>query len=84
MFLIKAVTLILAGWLSFLALRHLTNGLQAAKVRVRSRQQPRPGTRLRQDPRTGIYSSRKLATAGPCFRRGKLVEIAPNFDRGHL
>ena len=57
MFLVKAVTVIVAGCLSFLALRHLVNGLEAAKVRVKSRQdrEPRPVRRLRQDPRTGIY-----------------------------
>jgi hypothetical protein len=57
MFLVKAVTVIIAGCLSILALRHLMNGLEAAKVRVRSRRdgEPRPVTRLRQDPRTGVY-----------------------------
>ena len=57
MFLVRAVTVIIAGCLSILALRHLVNGLEAAKVRVKSRQdrEPRPVRRLRQDPRTGIY-----------------------------
>ena len=57
MFLIKAVTVIVAGCLSILALRHLVSGLEAARVRVRARhdRDPRPVKRLRQDPRTGIY-----------------------------
>ena len=57
MFLVKAVTVIIAGFLSILALRHVVNGLEAAKVRVRTKRdgEPRPVTRLRQDPRTGIY-----------------------------
>ena len=32
MFLVKAVTVIIAGFLSILALRHVVNGLEAAKV----------------------------------------------------
>jgi hypothetical protein len=57
MFLVKALTVIIAGCVSILALRHLMNGLEAAKVRVRSSRDrdPRPVRKLRQDPRTGIY-----------------------------
>jgi hypothetical protein len=57
MFVLKAVTVIAAGFLTLLALRYVMRELEAAKVRVRTRQPqpPRSMTRLRQDPRTGIY-----------------------------
>jgi pseudouridine-5'-phosphate glycosidase len=56
MVLLKAVTVIAAGVLSMLALRQILHSLEAQKVRVKASQQPpRPMTRLRQDPRTGVY-----------------------------
>jgi len=56
MIVLKVITVVLAGVLTVLALRHVMRELDAAKVRVKARHQ-RPGsmTRLRQDPRTGIY-----------------------------
>jgi hypothetical protein len=56
MVLLKAVTVIAAGVLSFVALRNLMQSMEAQKVRVKSAEQPpRRMTRLRQDPRTGVY-----------------------------
>ena len=57
MVVLKAVTIIIAGVLSVLAVRHLMQQAEAAKVRVRAnhRTQSRSVTRLRQDPRTGVY-----------------------------
>lgn len=57
MIVLKAVTIIIAGLLSVLAVRHLMQQAEAVKVRVRTkyRADPRGMTRLRQDPRTGIY-----------------------------
>lgn len=57
MVILKVVTVLIAGILSLLAVRHMMRELEAAKVRVRASQprQPRPATRLRQDPRTGVY-----------------------------
>ena len=57
MFVLKAVTVIVAGVLSVLAIRHVMREVEVAKARVRVK---RPGgtravTKLRQDPRTGIY-----------------------------
>ncbi len=57
MIMLKVITVIVAGVLSVLALRHVMRELEAAKVRVNAKpqQRPRSMTRLRQDPRTGIY-----------------------------
>ena len=57
MVVLKVITVLIAGILSLLALRHMMRELEAAKVRVRASQprQPRATTRLRQDPRTGVY-----------------------------
>ena len=57
MVVLKLLTVLVAGILSLLAIRHVMRELDAAKVRVKTRtpQQPRPATRLCQDPRTGIY-----------------------------
>ena len=56
MVLLKLVTIIAAGVLSLLAMRHLMRSMEAQKVRVKAgRPQSRPVTRLRQDPRTGVY-----------------------------
>lgn len=57
MIVLKVITVIIAGILSVLALRHVMRELDAARVRVNAKQhQRRPSmTRLRQDPRTGIY-----------------------------
>ena len=56
MVVLKAITVLLAGLLSFLAIRQVMRQMQAVKVRATS-QTPRPRDRvkLRQDPRTGIY-----------------------------
>jgi hypothetical protein len=57
MIVLKVITVIVAGILSLLALRLVMRELEAAKVRVKVKpqQRPRSMTRLRQDPRTGVY-----------------------------
>lgn len=57
MVVLKLVTVVVAGILSLLAVRHMMRELDAAKVRVKTRQDrhPQAATRLRQDPRTGVY-----------------------------
>jgi hypothetical protein len=54
---LKAITVAVAGVLTILAVRHVMNQVEAAKVRVRSKPNARQPhvTRLRQDPRTGVY-----------------------------
>lgn len=52
---LKLLAVAITGILSLLAARHLMRQMQEAKVRVRPRQPNRPMTRLRQDPRTGVY-----------------------------
>lgn len=57
MFILKAVTVIVAGVLTALAVRHVMREVEVAKARVKVRptRGPRTVTRLRQDPRTGVY-----------------------------
>jgi hypothetical protein len=57
MLILKAITVAVAGVLTVLAIRRVMNELEAAKVRVRAKADPRSQrvTRLRQDPRTGVY-----------------------------
>ena len=57
MFFAKVVTVIIAGVLTALTARRLMNEVNAAKARVHAKtsQQPSAVTKLRQDPRTGIY-----------------------------
>jgi hypothetical protein len=57
MVVLKAVTLIVVGVLSVLAIRHVMQQVETAKAKVRTshRRDPRAVTRLRQDPRTGVY-----------------------------
>ncbi len=57
MVLLRAVTVILAGVLTLIAVRRVMGELSAAKARVNTKPSsaPRATTRLRQDPRTGIY-----------------------------
>ncbi len=54
---LKALTIAVAGILTAAALKQLMDGLNAAKAKVAARRpaDPRKVTRLRQDPRTGIY-----------------------------
>jgi len=54
---LKMVTILVAGVLSLLAVRHLMREMEAAKARVKAARprDPRVVTKLRQDPRTGIY-----------------------------
>ena len=61
MFIVKAITVLAAAFLSVLAIGHLAAALEASRARVRAhrRQPPRDATRLRQDPRTGIYHPEK-------------------------
>jgi hypothetical protein len=57
MFLLKAVTVVVAGVLTAMAVKHVMGELEAARARVKVKRDPqgRSVTRLRQDPRTGIY-----------------------------
>lgn len=57
MLLLKAVTVVIAGVLTALAVKHVMGEVEAAKarVRVKTADARRPVTRLRQDPRTGVY-----------------------------
>lgn len=57
MTLLKVITAAVAALVTVLAARRLMSEMQAAKVRVRTddRAPRRAVTRLRQDPRTGIY-----------------------------
>lgn len=54
---LKAITVVVAGVLTIMAVRQIMNQVEAAKARVKSNsgQRQRPMTRLRQDPRTGVY-----------------------------
>ena len=58
MTLIKLLVLAVAGILSFVVAQHMLRGMQMAKARVRpsTPRHPRSVRRLRQDPRTGVYS----------------------------
>jgi hypothetical protein len=51
----KTVFILLAGALAVVAVRRLMGTIEAAKARVQPRRDPRQVTKLRQDPRTGIY-----------------------------
>ncbi len=56
MVVLKTVSLLIAGLLSILAVRHVMREMEAVKVRSqRPRHQPGRRIRLRQDPRTGVY-----------------------------
>ena len=54
---LKALTIAVAGILTAAVIKQVMDGLNAAKakVAVKRRVDPRAVTRLRQDPRTGIY-----------------------------
>ena len=53
---LKALSVVIAGFLSLLALGFMVREMQAVKVKSRTRQAPQMRTRrLRQDPRTGVY-----------------------------
>lgn len=55
---LKALTIAVAGILTAAALKQVMDALNAARAKVAVRQRPmdpRAVTRLRQDPRTGIY-----------------------------
>jgi hypothetical protein len=56
MVVMKALSVLVAGLLSFLAVGFMLREMQAVKVKARARQpQPRQMRRLAQDPRTGVY-----------------------------
>ena len=53
---LKALFLVVAGFLSLLAVGFMEREMQAVKVKARVQQpQRQQARRLRQDPRTGIY-----------------------------
>ena len=57
MLVVRALTVLVAGVVTFFALKRILGEHDAAKVKVRAEQpgNPRKATRLRQDPRTGVY-----------------------------
>jgi hypothetical protein len=60
MVILKVLTILAAGLLTLMAVRHFGSGAEGAKARVsQPRRDPRAVTRLRQDPRTGIYYPEK-------------------------
>jgi hypothetical protein len=54
---LKALTIAVAGMPTAAAIKQVMDSLNAAKARVQARRpiDPRAVTRLRQDPKTGIY-----------------------------
>jgi len=53
---LKALSVLVAGLLSLVAVGFMVREMQAVKVKARTRQTREPQMRrLRQDPRTGIY-----------------------------
>ena len=54
---LKALTIAVAGILTAAAIKQVMDGLNAAKARVVAKRpaDPRAVTRLRQDPKTGVY-----------------------------
>jgi len=54
---LKALTIAVAGVLTAAVIKQVMDGLNAAKAKVAVKRptDPRAVTRLRQDPRTGIY-----------------------------
>ncbi len=57
MLLVKVVTVVIVGVLTALTARRLLSEMNAAKARVnaKAQRQPTSVTKLRQDPRTGVY-----------------------------
>lgn len=55
MIFVKTVSILLAGLLAIATIRQLLGAKQPAKARVRPDSRPNRVTRLRQDPRTGVY-----------------------------
>ncbi|MFT3989427.1 hypothetical protein [Aestuariivirga sp.] len=56
MFVLKALTVVIAGWLTYLAVSRMMGQLEAARAQARVKPQRRQAPkRLRQDPRTGVY-----------------------------
>ncbi len=55
MIFVKTVSIILTGLLAAAAVRQLFGSKQPAKARVQPGRSPDRVTRLRQDPRTGVY-----------------------------
>jgi len=55
-FLLKILTVVAVGLLTFRMLTLMLALMQAKRVQVKAERQPaKPGTRLTQDPHTGIY-----------------------------
>jgi hypothetical protein len=52
---LKAVTVAVAGVVTLLAARRILRNLEAARVRVKKDEPQQRMTRLRQDPKTGVY-----------------------------
>ena len=61
MIFLKAITVVVAGLLTLVAVKQMVGQLTAARARARVQPARRPDsvTRLRQDPRSGIYYPEK-------------------------
>lgn len=55
MFLLKILTVVAVGLLTFRMLTLMFALMQAKRVKVKAKRQPAKATRLTQDPRSGIY-----------------------------
>jgi hypothetical protein len=55
MIFVKTVSILLAGVATAVAVRRLLGAMEAAKAQVKPARNPNQVTRLRQDPRTGVY-----------------------------
>ena len=52
---LKLLTIVMAGVLTVVTLKHVFQQFKAARVKTRIPDPPRAVTRLRQDPKTGVY-----------------------------
>jgi hypothetical protein len=55
MLVLKMLTVAVAGVLSALAVRQVMQAVEAQKAKARVKTPPQTVTRLRQDPKTGVY-----------------------------
>ena len=54
---LKVLTIVVAGVLTIITLKRVFQGLKSVQARVKARNPERPQgvTRLKQDPKTGVY-----------------------------
>ncbi|MFN0191608.1 MAG: hypothetical protein ACKVP5_06475 [Aestuariivirga sp.] len=55
MLVLKVLTVAVAGLLSVLAVRQVMQAFEAQKAKAQVKTPPQTVTKLRQDPRTGVY-----------------------------